>query len=436
MHQATDQVRPEASMESRLIPLDGFQLRLVPTSKFKTAYVQLRFSAPFRRETLNLRALLPYVLLSGTRNYPTKRRFQDRLDDLYGTQIGGGVAKQGRMSVISFSLSVVMEQFLPGGAKVFADALDLFQEVVFSPRRYRGGFRKGVLKDEVRMLREDIEADYADKAEFSFQRMAEHMFKDELARYRPKGDEATLDQVTPEALWEAYRDMLQNDHVEMTVVGDFSDDLVVTAIRARFSFPPRATVPVWVDTETKAIASPAYVTEHGDVSQARLQIGYRVLVRAGSPDYFSMLVANALFGDSDTSMLFRTVRERDHLCYYVYSAYAAAKGAVFVSAGVEPGKAQEAARLIESIRRDVAEGGFSESDLDVAKRAVIKRMRQATDSPRGIVSDYAHFDRLYGRPYDLAGNIAKIGAVTKEQVMARMDGFILDTVYELTRGEA
>jgi len=436
MHRLTETIRPEASMESRLIPLDGFTLRLVPTSKFKTAYVQLRFSAPFRKETLNLRALLPYVLLSGTRNHPTKRRFQDRLDHLYGTQIGAGVAKQGRMSVIAFSLSVVNEQFLPGEAKVFSEALDLFREVVFSPRLYRGGFRKGVVQDEVRMLREDIEADYADKAEFAFQRMAEHMFKDELAKYRPKGDEATLDKVTPEALWDAYRDMLQNDYVEMSVVGDFPDDDVVTAIGERFSFPPRATVPVWVDTETKAISAAAYVTETGDVSQARLQIGYRVLVRAGSPDYFAMLVANALFGDSDTSMLFRTVRERDHLCYYVYSAYAAAKGAVFVSAGVEPGKAQDAARLIETVRRDIAHGGITDSDLDVAKRAVIKRMRQATDSLRGIVSDYTHFDRLYDRPYDLSDVIAKIDAVTKEQLMARMDEFILDTVYELTRGEA
>ncbi|MDP3130458.1 MAG: hypothetical protein Q8N15_03865, partial [Bacillota bacterium] len=192
-------------MASRLITLDGFRLRLVPTTKFKTAFVQLRFSAPFCPETLNLRALLPYVLLSGTSSYPTKRRIQDQCDHLYGTQIGAGVAKQGMMSVISFSLSVVNEFYLPGEAKVFDAALDLFGDVVFSPRLYRGSFRKGVVKDEIRLLREDIEADYADKAEFAFQRMVEHMFKDELARFRPKGDEATLDQVTPDALLKAYR---------------------------------------------------------------------------------------------------------------------------------------------------------------------------------------------------------------------------------------
>lgn len=413
--------------------MDGYRLRLVPTSKFKTAYVQFRFSAPFRPETLNLRALLPYVLLAGSAAHPTKRRLNDAADRLYGATIGGGVAKAGMMSVVSLSLAVVNERFLPGGTSILGEALDLFAEVLFRPRFRLGVFRKGAVDSEIRLLKEDIEADYADKAEYSFQRMAEHMFKDELARFRPKGDYDTLDAVTPAALTDSYRDMIASDFVECTVVGAFDDDAIVGEIARRFAFGERAAAPRWIDTEAKPIASPETVVEKGDVSQARLQIGWRVPVRSGSDRYRAMLVANALFGDSDTSALFRIVRERERLCYYVYSVYAATKGALFVSAGVEPGREEAAVRLVAEVLAGIAAGTFAPEDLDLAKSAVIKRLRQSTDSIRGIVTDHSHFDRHYGRAYDLAENVAAIQGVTAADVAACAADAVLDTVYFLTK---
>jgi len=418
--------------EPRLLEMEGYRLRLVPTTKFKTSYFQLRFSAPFRPETLNLRALLPYALLDGTATLPTKRLFQNRCDRLYGAQVGAGVAKQGMMSVVTFSLSVVNDHYLPGDARVLDEALDLFHDVVLRPRTYRGLIRAGVVKDEVRLLREDIEADYADKAEYAFQRMSEAMFKDELARYRAKGDYDTLDKVTPEGLTEAYRDMLANDFVEAVAVGDFDSDEIARAFSRRFAFSPRPTVPVWTDTETKDITDVQRVVEEGDVSQARLVLGYRLPTRSGSKDYYAAVVGNALFGDSDTSMLFRTVREKEHLCYYVYSVYAAGKGAVFVSAGVEPGREDQASAVIGRVKDDLAAGRFSEDDLTIAKNAVVKRMRQSTDSLRGIVADHAHFDRLYGIPYDLDRAVAAVQAVTAEAVAAQIALLIEDTEYRLT----
>ncbi|MCK7486060.1 MAG: insulinase family protein [Bacillus subtilis] len=425
------------SQEPRLIPLAGFFLRLVPTAKFKTTFVQFRFSAPFPETDPEPPGA--FALCSARRHVEcsTKRQFLDRCDRLYGAQIGASVAKQGMMSVVSFSLSVVNEAFLPGEASVFQDALDLFREVVFSPRLYRGCFRKGVVTDEIRLLREDLEADYADKAEYSFQRMTEHMFKDELARYRPKGDEATLDEVTPSALLSAYRDMLEHDIVECSVVGAVDGEAVVEAIRRRFAFAPRTIDPEWIDTRTKAIDAPAYVTEYNDVSQARLQLGYRVAVRAGSKDYLSMLVANAMFGDSDTSKLFQTVRERDHLCYYVYSAYAAAKGAVFVSAGVDPDRAgrrappssKRCARTSPKARfpTPISTSPRWPSSSGCARRPT----RSAGSSPTTSISI-----RLFQRAYVLSDNIALVNALTKEEVRARFAEFVLDTVYELTRRDA
>lgn len=412
----------------------GLGIRLVPTDKFKTIHIQVRFAAPFRPETLNLRALLPYVLLAGTAAIPTKRRINDRLDFLYGAQLGGDVAKSGMMNVISLSITTVNEKYLPGAVRIFADALDLFADIIFRPRLMQGAFRKNVVSEEIRLLKEDIEADYADKGERSFRRLTEIMFKDELAKYRSKGDYDTLAAVTPAALTAAYYDMLTQDDVEMTVVGDFDPSTLLDLIRSRFIFAHRPIRPEWLDFETKAIAAPTMVVEREDISQARLQRGYRTETRSGSPRYYAMLVFSALFGDADTSLLFRVVREQERLCYYVYSSYAATKGVVFVAAGIDPGKENAAIGLIEVVLGDIAAGKFSDADLGLARFAVIKRMRQSTDTIRGLVTDYAFFDHLYGRSFDLDYGIGEVGKVTREMIIDCAEELVLDTTYVLTGG--
>ncbi|MFH0993111.1 MAG: insulinase family protein, partial [bacterium] len=416
------------------LQVGGLKVRLVPTDKFKSIHVQVRFAAPFCPETLNLRALLPYVLLAGTATIPTKRRINDRLDYLYGAQLGGDVAKSGMMNVVTLSITTVNEKYLPGVDQILADALDLFSAILFSPRLIRGAFRKGVVTEEIRLLKEDIEADYADKGERSFRRMTEIMFSDELAKYRAKGDYDTLAAVTPEALMKAYRDMLAEDDVEMTVVGDFEPSAMLTLIRPRFVIASRPSRPEWLDRETKMIASPTLVVEREDVSQARFQRGYRTETRSDSPRYYAMLVFSALFGDADTSLLFQVVRERERLCYYVYSSYAATKGVVFVAAGVDPGKENAAGALIDAVLDDIVAGSFSDADLQLAGSAVIKRMRQSTDTIRGLVTDYAFFDHVYERSFDLAFSIGAVEKVSRDLVIACARDLVLDTTYVLTGG--
>jgi predicted Zn-dependent peptidase len=421
-------------MISSLHRMAGYDLRLVSVDKFKTASVQFRFAAPFRPETLNLRALLPYVLLAGTAAHPTKRRIADACDRLYGARLTASVHKAGAMSVVVLGVSVVDERFLIAEEPVLDRALDLLRELVFQPRLIADAFRKGAVRDEIRLLREDIEADYADRAEWSFQRLCERMFADEFARYRPKGDYDTLPSVTPEALAGAWRSMLADDFVECSAVGDLAPETIVPKILSRFAFTtPRPVVPDWIDRESKEIASVQEVVETADVSQARVLVGWRLPIWPGSPAYHAVLVANALFGDADTSLLFSVVRERARLCYYVYSILSPAKGVLFAAAGVDPGRERETADLIRTVLARIAAGEFTEEDLQLAKTAVIKRIRQASDSVRGIMNDFSHFDRHYGRAYEATDNIARVEAVAAADVAAVMGKAVCDTVYWLTR---
>lgn len=67
----------------RIIQQDGYDVHFIHTKKFKTIHLSLKFMAKLTRENVTKRALLPYVLQQGTKNFPTAIKLRQHLDELY-----------------------------------------------------------------------------------------------------------------------------------------------------------------------------------------------------------------------------------------------------------------------------------------------------------------------------------------------------------------
>ncbi len=52
--------------------------------KFKTINLSFKFVTNLSRDKVTKRALLPYLLQQGTKNYPTAIQLRQKLDELYG----------------------------------------------------------------------------------------------------------------------------------------------------------------------------------------------------------------------------------------------------------------------------------------------------------------------------------------------------------------
>ena len=73
----------------------GITLRCFPDNRFKQSCLSLQFVRPMRGEEASLNALLPAVLLRGTKKRPDLRAIVLRLDDLYGASVGTQVRRVG-----------------------------------------------------------------------------------------------------------------------------------------------------------------------------------------------------------------------------------------------------------------------------------------------------------------------------------------------------
>ncbi|OJH20030.1 peptidase M16, partial [Bacillus obstructivus] len=91
-----------ALLQEETVKINGYTLHLIKTDKFKTNTFIWKMKAPLEQDTVTLRALLPQVLQSGTKNHPTTASLRFYLDDLYGATLQVDLAKKGEYHIITF----------------------------------------------------------------------------------------------------------------------------------------------------------------------------------------------------------------------------------------------------------------------------------------------------------------------------------------------
>lgn len=90
----------------------GLTAHIVKTEKFKTVSLIFKMLAPLTKDQVTKRALLPHVLLRGTKSHPKTAELRSYLDELYGTSVSADLTKKGERHVITFRLEIPNEKYL------------------------------------------------------------------------------------------------------------------------------------------------------------------------------------------------------------------------------------------------------------------------------------------------------------------------------------
>src|SRR5690554_3898573 len=75
--------------------------------------------------------------------------------------------------------------------------------------------------------------------------------------------------------------------------------------------------------------------EEMDVNQGKLTLGYRTNVHYYDPLYPALMVYSSILGGGAHSKLFINVREKNSLCYYIFSRLEKYKSLMLISSGIE-----------------------------------------------------------------------------------------------------
>lgn len=245
--------------------------------------------------------------------------------------------------------------------------IDLLKEVILHPCFVDGAFKDQVVEVEKRLLKEYIESIYDDKVSYSLQKLVEIMCKDESFSITSIGYVEDLEKINAKDLVETYQKMLTEDQITIMVVGDIDHQAVYESFKQHLQFNVQSTNAQIIDHEDKEIKKIEVVKEEQDISQGKLNIGYRTHTRIGEDDYLPLLVFNGMFGGYAHSKLFMNVREKASLCYYCASRLDNYKGLMYVYSGIEAQNYQKALEIIGQQLKDMVGGNFTDKEMDLAK---------------------------------------------------------------------
>ncbi len=250
--------------------------------------------------------------------------------------------------------------------------------------------------------------------------------KDSPYGHAIEGTQAFVSQVTREQLASFYRDYYCPDHAMLILVGDATPGETEEKVGAAFKTwqrgkrDSRTGVLNSVSNNGPALLQPTcvYLVDKPGAPQSVLRVGH-VTVPRSHPDYFPLVVMNAVLGGQFVSRLNMNLRETHGYSYGFLSRFEWLRGPSNLLAGgsVETAVTAEAIReILKEFHQMRGERPITPSELDAAKAAITRGYPRGFETPAQIASRLCEM-ALFDLPQDYFETLQqKVEAVSLEDV--------------------
>ena len=396
--------------------LPGVVLRCCRDTRFKQGRISFQFVRPMEKAEAALNALLPDVLLRGTRVHPSLRSINQHLDANYGVGLGALVRRVGDYQTCGFGFTMLEDRFALAGESVLAGVLDFLEEVLTQPLAENDAFLSDIVESEKKNLIATIESELNNKAGYAMGKLLKSMCRADTFGLPRLGEKEDVAAVQPKELYDHFLRLRRESRIEVFYVGSADSGTIGQRIRKLVGKWERNYVNLQGQTLFTPVAG-EHLTESMDIAQGKLCMGFITPVHNRHPRFAAFQVFNVIFGAGMTSKLFRNVREKLSLCYSVGSSYYGSKGILTVSAGIDFDKEEAARQEILHQLELCRASRITFEELTAAKAAIRSGLSATHDTP-GAIEGYYATAALSGMTMTPAEYLEAVERLTVEEVVA------------------
>ncbi|MFD1177244.1 M16 family metallopeptidase [Paenibacillus puldeungensis] len=301
----------------------------------------------------------------------------------------------------------VLDEHLPIAVDVLSD---MFFRSLFDAEELRK--EKNVIVEEISMYEDtpdDMVHDLVSQAAYGDHPLALPIL----------GTEEKLRSMEPDDLCNYMREQYTIENTVISVAGNI-DERIIDLLEKYFGdFANRG--------QSKSLAAPEFL---GDMKYFRKKTEQNHICMSfpglpvGSNLQYAMVLLNNALGGGMSSRLFQEIREKRGLAYSVYSYHSsqADSGLFTVYAGTAPRQTKDVLELTKEILHDVSVHGISESELSKGKEQLKGSLILSLESTGSRMNRLGKNELMIGRHYTLDEMIARIEAVTMDDVNQVLQG--------------
>ena len=380
---------------------NGLRLITAPMPGMRSVSMAFYFTVGSRYEPDQLAGVshfIEHMLFKGSRHYPTARLISEAIEG-----VGGVFNASTSKEITSYTARVPGEQLLI----VMEVLADMIRHPLFEPAE---------IEKERSVIIEELSATRDDPQEWANLLIDEVMWPSLPLGRDDAGFVETVAQIERQQMLNYLDEHYLPNSLVISVAGNMDHAQVIQAAERIFkdwearerpgwkeSLPPRNTLPVAMIKKE---------TEQSNICLATLGAAYT------SPDYYPILLINALLGDGMSSRLFQTLREEQGLAYDIGSYFNSycETGSVVISAGVDPSQSEAAIQAIIGELNRLCETPVPADELNRIKAYVRGGILLGLEGTHQVASWLGSQESLRNKIIDVNEVIAHVDAVTSQDI--------------------
>lgn len=408
--------------------LGSYRLHLIKTDKFKLITTRVSFRREIVKEEITIRNILSDLFTQSSLLYGSKRELTIKAQDLYAADVSTSSRRIGNYINTDISMAVLNDKYTEKGN--FEEAIKFLGEIIFNPDVKDGEFKKDKVEIVKNLCKNALESIVEDTAGYSVIRMTEEFDGASPLSYRMLGYKEDLEKIDGKRLYQYYLSMINSDLVDVFVIGDIDFEEVTDSISKMMKIKSlKRPKGEYLLPDKRARLTKKVKKEKFDSTQSKLAIACRCYKMSEYERNYPFTLFSAIFGGTVDSKLFTDVREKNSLCYTIWSIPNKLDRTLYIKAGIDKKNFEKSLSLIEKNLLAMKKGDFSEDDIRKAKEYYNTAIDEAFESENSIISEYfmhevVHTDLLEEKR-------EKMGKVTKEEIVRLAKKIDIDTVFLL-----
>ena len=410
--------------------MDGFNLHVIKTKRFKTISYNINIRFEDEKDTERYMGMLSRLLIQTSSHFDSLRDINVFCASIYDPSYNIRILSSGSQDILTLSASFANEKYTEIGMN--EANFKFLTSFIFEPKIIDNGFDREVFEIQKEKLLEYYRTMKDRPQDYASGRLSEEMKTRKYDVMKLNEFIQSIESLTAEELYDFYKKIMKEGTLDIFVCGDVNPTKIKNIFSKLIKFKgskKKINHLIKQDSynkEEKIIIEPSLNT------QSNLVIGCKLMDLTDFERKYVFVLYSWILGGGMNSLLTQTVRERNSLCYYIYATRQNLFETMKIYAGINGSDFEKTYDLVKKEMKNMEEGNFPLELFEGVKEIYYNSLIKIEDTQSEVTGNYTselfiHNDRIDVRKKQME-------KVTKEDVMNLAKKVHIDTVY-LLKGE-
>lgn len=400
-------------------------IKFIKSNKFKSNSISLNIPIDIDEKITDLN-LVSEMIKIGSKKYDSLEKLYSKLQEMYGTHFNCYVNKCGEVAVFTIYIEFLKDEYIDQNTSLWDEIINFLHEIFYNVLEEKGCFKEEFLKIEKENLRTNILSLVDSKNYYAYVKCEQISTKNEPYVNYIYGNVDRLEKINGKNLYEFYLNLRELPYY-FVIIGNFDEDRIKNMLYDKFGKSLERKFNTDNNKFLKTDFTESY--ERFDITQTKLVINFKTPITIFNGDYYAFFVFNKILG-SGYSKLYREVRQKRSLVYYINSYYEKFKGMLSIECGIDDKNFDVTKEIILSEIQNISNGEISESEIENAKRSIRRLLMSVQDKVSSMHSFIAPL-YIFNKEFDINEFLKNIYSVDKNRIIDASKQIIKSAIFSV-----